>query len=81
MKIAKLNNAKFGNKSMYTKLNGFVLYKEGKGYIAFSHERDRYGILIPYMPRGGRKALQSILDQGGFINFDGMEYVNEYKAA
>ena len=53
------------------------LYEEGKGYVAFSGDRDKFGILIPYIPVGGKRALQSILDAGGFVSFDGMEYVNQ----
>ena len=51
-----------------------------KGYIAFSSDRDEFGILAPYIPCGGKRALQSILDAGGFCSFDGMEYVQELGA-
>lgn len=57
-----------------------ALYEEGKGYIAFSSDRDEFGILAPYIPCGGKRALQSILDAGGFCSFDGMEYVQELGA-
>ena len=78
MTIKKLKEAKFANAAgTVTRIvNGYALYEEGKGYIAFSHDRDRYGILIPYIPCGGRKALQAILDAGGFVTMDGMEYVS-----
>ena len=33
-----------------------------------------------YIPCGGKRALQSILDAGGFCSFDGMEYVQELGA-
>lgn len=39
-----------------------------------------FGILVPYIPCGGKRALQSILDAGGFCSFDGMEYVQEFGA-
>ena len=53
----------------------YGFHVEGKGYIAFTADRDKLGVLTPYSPKGGKKALQSILDAGGFLNFDGMEYV------
>jgi len=75
MKIVKLTNKKFGTRFISRPVSGYALYEEGKGYIAFSSDRDGFGILIPYIPRGGKKVLQSILDDGGFISLDGMEYV------
>ena len=77
LKVVYLKNVNFGTSKIYTKFSGYTLFEEGKGYIAFSADRDEYGILTPYNPIGGKKALQSILDAGGFIGFDGMEYVNE----
>ena len=80
MQIKRLKDAKFGTKLIARSVTGYALYEEGKGYIAFSGDRDQYGILIPYIPAGGKKALQAILDAGGFVSFDGMEYVNEVGA-
>lgn len=80
MKIKRLRGAKFGNKRIARVVTGWVLYEDGKGYIAFSSDRDKYGILTPYIPVGGKKALQSILDAGGFVSFEGMEYVQELGA-
>ena len=77
MEIKRIKNMKFGNKKIHTVVTGWCLYEAGKGYVAFSADRDRFGILIPYIPCGGKKALQSILDAGGFVSFDGMEYVTE----
>lgn len=79
MEIIKLRGAHFGTIKICRVVNGYALYENGKGYIAFSCDRDSYGILIPYMPCGGRKALQAILDAGGFTSFDGMEYVNHIR--
>lgn len=72
MKIKRLKSAKFGFKKIWVEVTGYALYEEGKGYIAFSSERDEFGILAPYIPCGGKRALQSILDAGGFCSFDGM---------
>ena len=43
-------------------------------------EKNLKEILAPYIPCGGKRALQSILDAGGFCSFDGMEYVQELGA-
>lgn len=80
MVIKRLRNIKFGTKRIYKEVTGWALYEEGKGYVAYSHDRDEFGILIPYIPCGGKRALQSILDAGGFTSFEGMEYVNELGA-
>lgn len=75
MTIKRIKDGKFGSKKLYTVVSGWAFYEEGKGYVAFSQARDHYGILIPYMPCGGKKALQSILDAGGFTSQEGIEYV------
>lgn len=77
MEIKRLKNARFGNKLICQVVTGWGLYEHGKGWVAFSSDRDRYGILTPYTPCGGRKALQAILDAGGFVSFENMEYVQE----
>lgn len=78
MTIKKIKEARFANASntIARVVSGYALFVEGRGYVAFSNHRDRYGILAPYIPCGGRKALQSILDAGGFVNMDGIEFVN-----
>lgn len=80
MEIRRLKNAKFGTKTISRVVSGYAFYEAGKGWVAFSNDRDQYGILVPYIPCGGRKALQAILDAGGFVSFDGMEYVQELGA-
>ena len=77
MIIKRLKEAAFGNEKIWKVVTGWALYEEGKGYVAFSGDRDKFGILIPYIPVGGKRALQSILDAGGFVSFEGMEYVNQ----
>lgn len=77
MEIKRLKNTKFGTNKIARVVTGWALYEAGKGWIAFSSDRDQLGILVPYIPCGGKKALQSILDAGGFVGFDGMEYVTE----
>lgn len=80
MQIKRLRNTHFGTKKISRVVTGWVLYEPGKGWVAFSADRDEFGILVPYIPCGGKRALQSILDAGGFCSFEGMEYVQELAA-
>ena len=76
MEIRKITKERFGFKNICKVVSGYALYEPGKGYIAYSYTRDKFGILTPYIPNGGRKALQSIISAGGFTSLDGIEYVN-----
>lgn len=80
MQIKRLRNTHFGTKKISRVVTGWALYEPGKGWVAFSADRDEFGILVPYIPCGGKRALQSILDAGGFCSFEGMEYVQELAA-
>lgn len=80
MTIKRLRNAKFGTDKLHVVVTGWAFYEEGKGYVAYSSDRDEFGILAPYIPCGGKRALQAILNAGGFCSFDGMEYVKELGA-
>lgn len=75
MKIVKLTNAKFGTPSLYKVVSGYALYETGRGYLAYSSDRDKRGVLTPYIPLGGKKALEAILSAGGFTSLTDMEYV------
>ena len=59
MIIKNLKNFKFRDKFGIYVMNGFALYVEGKGFVSLDGE-------IPYSPKGGRKALQRIIETGGF---------------
>lgn len=76
MEIKRLNSVPFGEPHLHQIVTGWALYEPGRGYYAFSDDRDRFGILAPYTPQGGRRALQAIIDAGGFLSLDGMEFVN-----
>lgn len=76
MEIKKLNAVPFGNPNLHKIVTGWALYEPAKGYYAFSSDRDRFGILCPYMPVGGKSALRSIIKAGGFLSMEGMEFVN-----
>lgn len=59
MIIKNLKNFKFkGSIGVYS-MTGFALYVENKGFVSLDGE-------MPYAPVGGRKALQSIIEAGGF---------------
>jgi len=53
------------------KLNGFAFHIPGKGYIGM---KDGKG--MPYIPFGGKKALQQILDDGGFLDYKKNTLIN-----
>lgn len=76
MEIKRLKAAPFGTPALCKIVTGWALYEPGKGYYAFSSFRDQFGILTPYIPQGGKNALQSIVNAGGFASMDGMEFVN-----
>ena len=75
LEIVEIKNKAFGRKEIYQLASGYCFKVEGKGYLAFSTNRDKFGILLPYMPYGGKEALISILEAGGFTSFDGIEFV------
>lgn len=83
MKIEKLENVKFGIPGVYKKVSGYAVYEEGKGYYAYSNQRDIFGILtpyiIPYIYDGGIKTFEFLLKNGDFTSMNGMEFVNPIK--
>ena len=65
LEIVRLNgNVKFKAPLGYTLPCGYCFKHPEKGYFAFA------GDTIPYIPCGGKKALLSIIESGGFLNFD-----------
>lgn len=80
MEIKRIKGLKFGTPAIYTVVTGWALFDPQRGgYFAFSVDRDKEtGILIPYIPCGGRKALQAIIDAGGFVTEEGMEIVQSF---
>ncbi|PXV66841.1 hypothetical protein CLV62_104102 [Dysgonomonas alginatilytica] len=49
---------------------GCCFYIEGKGYLAYENDN------TPYTPRGGYDALKSILNDGGFLHYEGIKFIN-----
>ncbi|MCY9763181.1 3-isopropylmalate dehydratase [Paenibacillus alvei] len=76
LNIVQLKDTKFEMRSKlgYYKVNGHVLHHPEYGYVSFDGE-------VPYKPCGGREALQCILDDGGFVSFEGMHWVHEMKSS
>lgn len=72
LKIVKLGTQRFKTEGGYYQPEGYALKHPELGY--FSFEADH-----PYNPIGGRKALKSILDAGGFLNFDESRWLQEMK--
>lgn len=52
---------------------GYCFKHKKLGYFAFNTDDKNY----PYMPCGGLKALQTILDDGGLLNFDNAKWLHE----
>ena len=70
--IKSTKGFKFGNNKIQFEIQGFGLYHPVLGFVSF--DTDKYGINIPYIPCGGRKALKSILNDGGLINYDSVKF-------
>lgn len=56
----------------YYSKNIYAFYVAGLGYLAF--QDDPY---TPYCPCGGRKALQSIIDAGGMLEYSTITWIQE----
>lgn len=70
LKLVKLGTQKFRTELGYYKPTGYALKHPELGYFSFDTD-------YPYSPVGGRKALKSILDQGGFLDFDNTRWLQE----
>lgn len=73
LQIVNLKGKKFKAVLGHYEPTGFALYNPELGYFAFE------GNDCPYSPVGGKKALQSILDSGGFLDFDTSVWLKELK--
>jgi hypothetical protein len=68
LKIVKLKDQKFKTEGGYYKPDGYALKHSTLGYFSFDTE-------YPYIPSGGRKALKAILEAGGLLNFDNVNWL------
>lgn len=65
LEIVKLNGERFAVPGGYMKPDGYCFRHPELGFLGFKSDKP-----IPYRPIGGKNALQSILDDGGFLDFD-----------
>lgn len=70
LQIKKVNGLKWKIEDRYCTIDGFSLYEDSKGYMSFKHDG------IPYVPTGGKKALQRIIDDGGLTSYDNVVWIN-----
>lgn len=65
LSIVRLNGkTKFKAPLGYYAPTGYCFKHPVKGYLAFADEE------VPYIPCGGKRALTSIMESGGFLDFD-----------
>ena len=77
LKIKSTKGFKFGNDKFQFEMSGLGLYHPVLGFVSFS--KDEYGFDVPYIPRGGRKTLLSILNKGGLVDADTVNFVKPIK--
>ncbi|MDN4090905.1 3-isopropylmalate dehydratase [Paenibacillus polymyxa] len=68
LQIVRLQNTKFQAPNGYWLLDGYALHHPSLGYVSFDGE-------TPFQPGGGKATLQSVMDLGGFVSFEGMYLV------
>lgn len=71
LQIVRLDDLKFPMPNGYAQQRGHGFYIAGKGFIKFKCD----DTFVPYAPCGGKAALQSIIDDGGFIEYDSLEFI------
>lgn len=70
LKVVKLNGQRFATTNGYYQPKGYALKHPTLGYFSFDTDH-------PYSPRGGKKALEEILNNGGMLNFDNCKWLKE----
>lgn len=77
LEIVKLKGIKFGNSLAYVVPTGFALRHKELGFLSFivDNVNAKYGVKVPYIPTGGKKALASILEAGGLTDYEGVEWI------
>ena len=76
LQIVRLDGLQFKAPIGVANAQGWGFYIEGKGYLKFKSDGNSF---VPYAPCGGRKALESILEAGGLLNYNGIEFINPVK--
>ncbi|PAD72878.1 hypothetical protein CHH67_21200 [Paenibacillus campinasensis] len=68
LEIVKLGSQRFKTAGGYYQPEGYALRHPELGFLAFEGD-------VPYIPVGGRQALQEILDAGGLVSTDGCKWI------
>ncbi|MGG1669990.1 3-isopropylmalate dehydratase [Paenibacillus sp. NRS-1783] len=68
LQIVRLQNTKFQELNGIWLLDGYALHHPELGYVSFDGKK-------PFQPGGGKATLQSVMDAGGFVSFEGMYWV------
>ena len=76
MEIIKIKDERFYNPKFkgYVQPKGEYCFKDDRGYVAFKDYP-----YCPYIPCGSKKALQRILDTGGFIDESDLVFIQPMK--
>lgn len=73
LQIVRLDGLQFKAPIGLANAHGWGFYIEGKGYLKFKSDTTSF---VPYAPCGGRKALESIMETGGLLNYNSIEFIN-----
>lgn len=76
LEIKNINGLRFGNQKTCCKTKGYAFYHKRLGYLAFKEDNKESDIKVPYIPLGGKSALQSILESGGFTDYNNIEWLH-----
>lgn len=75
LEIKRVNGLKFGNKKIYCMAKGYGLYHKDLGFLAFKEDNKGQPAPKPYTPKGGKKALESILENEGLSSYENIEWI------
>lgn len=76
LQIVRLDQYEFDTPKGRATVRGWGFLIPGMGFVKFKHDADA----VPYAPCGGKSALQSIIDDGGFVSYDDIEFVDCVKS-
>ena len=67
MQIKRLRNTHFGTKKISRVVTGWALYEPGKGWVAFSADRDEFGILVHTSRAAAREHCRAFWMLAAFV--------------
>nr|DAL02842.1 MAG TPA: DNA mismatch repair protein [Caudoviricetes sp.] len=71
LQLVRLDDFEFDTPKGRASVRGWGLLIPEMGFVKFKIDDDG----LPYTPCGGKKALQSIIDAGGFVDYNDLEFV------